>query len=93
LFDKYISISTSVGNFSKADFLIKISNNVDIEEVIEKIKISLIQFPWTNTKFTPSIKIERLEADFVCLRVTASIIDNKYISVLESKIKEKFENN
>jgi len=90
LFDKYIKVSNNVGSFSKADFLIEISNKSDIEQTIKQIKIALIQLPWTNTKNNPSIEIERHEKDAVCLRITASIINSKYKSALESKIKEKF---
>jgi len=91
LFDKYIKISSNVGSFSKADFLIKIDNKSDIEQISKQIKIALIQLPWTNIKDNPSIEIERHEKNAVCLRITASIIDSKYKSALESKIKEKFE--
>ncbi len=66
----------------------KINYNTDH---LNLIKTYILQLPWTNLKYSPTVLVENQGQDNVFVRISASLIDVNYTDQFRKSIKNRFE--
>jgi small-conductance mechanosensitive channel len=87
---RYFHTSTS-GYSYKENFIFKIKNTENPNELINEICSYIKKLPWTNINFEPEVRIESKDESATYIKVIASLFNEKHKENFRLKLRNRFE--